>query len=76
MTEKKLWMQIIIISLITILISSLFFPIKVICGAPGNTCASPDGTYYYETEPLAVFLYELIFRKNERNLIYSDGRTE
>ncbi|OBJ86900.1 hypothetical protein [Mycobacterium asiaticum] len=43
--------------------AALAVPIKQRCGAPGRTCATAvdaDGNvhYYYEVEPLAVFLLE------------------
>lgn len=48
---------------VLLVIAALAVPIKQRCGAPGRTCATAvdaDGNihYYYELEPLAVFVAE------------------
>ncbi|PRI15413.1 hypothetical protein B2J96_09925 [Mycobacterium shigaense] len=47
----------------------LAIPIKARCGAPGLSCASALDTrgyvhYYYEIEPLGIFLAEIVTRSN------------
>ncbi|OBJ56660.1 hypothetical protein [Mycobacterium sp. 1423905.2] len=48
---------------VLLMIAALAVPIKQRCGAPGRTCATAvdaDGNihYYYEVEPLGVFMTE------------------
>ncbi|ORB84262.1 hypothetical protein B1987_11175 [Mycobacterium kansasii] len=62
---------------VALLIAALAMPIKQRCGAPGRTCASTldaqgNAHYYYEVEPLAVFLLETVTGSNIR-LFYTSG---
>jgi hypothetical protein len=63
--------------IVTLVIAVLAIPVKQRCGAPGLFCASaldPQGNvhYYYEVEPLGVFLAEIIAGSNIR-LYYTSG---
>jgi hypothetical protein len=63
--------------LATLVIAVLAIPVKQRCGAPGLFCASavdPQGNvhYYYEVEPLGVYLAEIIADSNIR-LYYTSG---
>ncbi|MBY0387273.1 hypothetical protein [Mycobacterium pseudokansasii] len=56
---------------VVLLIAALAMPIKQRCGTPSRSCAStmdPNGNvhYYYEVEPLGVFLLEMITGTNIR----------
>jgi hypothetical protein len=58
-------------------IAALAIPIKVRCGAPGYSCATAVDArgsvrYYYEVEPLGVYLAEIITGSNIR-LYYQSG---
>jgi len=58
-------------------VAALAMPIKQRCGAPGRACASAqdaqgDVHYYYEVEPLAVFLLESVLGSNIP-LFYTSG---
>jgi hypothetical protein len=62
---------------IVLVIAALAIPIKARCGAPGLSCASaldPHGYvhYYYEVEPLGVFLAEIATGSNIR-IFYQSG---
>ncbi|WP_191497112.1 hypothetical protein [Mycobacterium simulans] len=62
---------------VVLVISALAIPIKQRCGAPGRTCATAVDAhghvhYYYEIEPLGVFIIENVFGTNIR-LRYSSG---
>ena len=62
---------------IVLVIAVLALPIKARCGAPGLTCASAlDANgyvhYYYEVEPLGVFLAEIGTGSNIR-VFYQSG---
>jgi len=60
-----------------LVIAVLAIPVKQRCGAPGLSCASaldPQGNvhYYYEVEPLGVYLAEIITGSNIR-FYYTSG---
>jgi hypothetical protein len=59
------------------LLAALAVPVKQRCGAPGFSCASTldnDGNirYYYEIEPVGVYLAEIVTGTNI-TLFYSSG---
>ncbi|WP_369830406.1 hypothetical protein [Mycobacterium sp. E2327] len=63
--------------LVALVIGILAIPVKQRCGAPGLFCATavdPQGNihYYYEVEPVGVYLAEIIAGSNVR-LFYSSG---
>ncbi len=54
---------------VVLVLAVLAIPVKQRCGAPGYSCASAldaNGNvhYYYEVEPLGVFLAEIITGSN------------
>ncbi len=56
---------------IVLFIAVLAIPVKQRCGAPGLSCASaedPQGNvhYYYEVEPVGVYLAEIVTGSNIR----------
>lgn len=56
---------------VMLFIAVLAIPVKQRCGAPGLSCASavdPQGNvhYYYEVEPLGVYLAEIVAGSNIR----------
>ncbi|OBG30291.1 hypothetical protein [Mycobacterium sp. 852002-51057_SCH5723018] len=56
----------------------LALPVKQRCGAPGYSCATAVDTrgnvhYYYEVEPLGVYLAEIFTGSNIR-LFYTSGQ--
>jgi hypothetical protein len=56
---------------------ALAAPVKQRCGAPGLSCATTVDVqgnlhYYYEVEPLGVYLAEIVTGSNIR-LFYSSG---
>ena len=60
-----------------LVIAMLALPTKQRCGAPGLTCATALDTqgyvhYYYEVEPLGVYLAEIIAGSNIR-FYYTSG---
>ena len=60
-----------------LLIAVLAMPIKARCGAPGLSCASALDAqgyvhYYYEVEPVGVFLAEIVTGSNIR-IFYRSG---
>ena len=62
---------------VVVLLAVFAVPIKQRCGAPGFSCASTldnDGNvrYYYEVEPVGIYLAEIITGTNIR-LFYSSG---
>lgn len=62
---------------LALVIVVLAIPVKQRCGAPGYSCATAvdaDGNvhYYYEVEPLGVFLAEIITGTNI-TLFYESG---
>jgi hypothetical protein len=62
---------------VVLVIAVLAIPIKQRCGAPGYSCASALDTqgyvhYYYEVEPLGVYLAEVTTGSNIP-LYYSSG---
>ncbi len=63
---------------VVLVIAALAIPIKVRCGAPGYSCATAVDTqgnvhyYYYEVEPLGVYLVEIITGSNIR-FYYQSG---
>jgi hypothetical protein len=62
---------------LVLVIAVLAIPVKARCGAPGYSCASALDTqgyvhYYYEVEPLGVYLAEIITGTNIR-LYYNSG---
>lgn len=62
---------------VVMLIAVFAVPIKQRCGAPGFSCASTqdnDGNirYYYEIEPVGVYLAEIVTGTNI-TLFYSSG---
>ncbi|WP_068187321.1 hypothetical protein [Mycobacterium sp. UM_CSW] len=66
-----------VVLLVALVIGILAIPVKQRCGAPGLFCATavdPQGNihYYYEVEPVGVFLAEIIAGSNIR-LFYSSG---
>lgn len=59
------------------MIAALAIPIKARCGAPGYSCATAVDAqgnvhYYYEVEPLGVYLIEIITGSNIR-FYYQSG---
>lgn len=62
---------------IAVLLAVFAIPIKQRCGAPGYSCASTldiDGNahYYYEVEPVGVYLAEIVTGANI-TLFYTSG---
>ena len=62
---------------VILVVAALAIPIKQRCGAPGRACASAQDAqgyvhYYYEVEPLAVFLLESVLGSNIP-LFYTSG---
>lgn len=62
---------------VVLVVAALAIPIKQRCGAPGRACATAQDAqgnvhYYYEVEPLAVFLLESAFGSNIP-LFYTSG---
>jgi len=62
---------------VLLVLAVLAIPIKARCGAPGYSCASAVDAqgnvhYYYEVEPIGVFLAEIITGTNIR-VYYSSG---
>ncbi len=68
----KIWVVAIVV------VAALAMPIKQRCGAPGRTCATAQDAqgnvhyYYYEIEPVAVFLLESVLGSNIP-LYYTSG---
>jgi hypothetical protein len=62
---------------VMLVIALLALPTKQRCGAPGLTCATTLDSqgyvhYYYEVEPLGVYLAEIVSGSNIR-LFYHSG---
>jgi hypothetical protein len=62
---------------VVLLIAALAIPVKQRCGAPGYSCATALDAqgyvhYYYEVEPLGVYLAEIITGSSIR-LYYTSG---
>ena len=62
---------------VALVIAALAIPIKARCGAPGYSCATAVDAqgnvhYYYEVEPLGVYLVEIITGSNIR-FYYQSG---
>jgi hypothetical protein len=62
---------------VVLVIAVLAVPVRVRCGAPGYSCATAldaQGNihYYYEIEPLGVYLLEIITGSNIR-FFYKSG---
>ncbi|WP_198938128.1 hypothetical protein [Mycobacterium sp. IS-836] len=62
---------------VVVLLGALAIPVKERCGAPGYSCATALDArgyvhYYYEVEPLGVYLAEFATGSNIR-LCYSSG---
>lgn len=62
---------------VVLVIAALAMPIKQRCGTPGRMCATALDAhgyahYYYEVEPLGVFIIESLFGTNVR-LYYTSG---
>jgi hypothetical protein len=62
---------------VVLLIAALALPVKQRCGAPGYSCATALDAqgyvhYYYEVEPLGVYLAEIITGSNIR-FFYKSG---
>ena len=62
---------------VVLVIAALAIPIKARCGAPGYSCATAVDAqgnvhYYYEVEPLGVYLVEIITGSNIR-FFYQSG---
>jgi hypothetical protein len=62
---------------VVLMLAVLAIPIKQRCGAPGYTCASAldeqgNVHYYYEVEPIGVYLAEILGGSNIR-LYYTSG---
>ncbi|KLO26794.1 hypothetical protein [Mycobacterium haemophilum] len=54
---------------VVLVITVLAIPLKVRCGAPGYTCATTldahgNVHYYYEVEPLGVYVAEIVMGSN------------
>jgi hypothetical protein len=67
----KVWIVVVVV------IAALAMPIKQRCGAPGRSCATAEDAqgnvhYYYEIEPIAIFLLESVFGSNIA-IYYSSG---
>jgi hypothetical protein len=68
----------IVIGIVVVLvIATLALPVKQRCGAPGYSCATALDArgyvhYYYEVEPLGVYLAEIITGSNIR-FFYKSG---
>jgi hypothetical protein len=59
-------------------VAVLAIPVKQRCGAPGYSCATAvdvrgDVHYYYEVEPLGVYLTEILTGSNIR-VFYTSGQ--
>jgi hypothetical protein len=62
---------------IVVVLAALAMPIKARCGAPGLSCTSAldahgNVHYYYEVEPLGVFLAEILVGSNIE-IFYTSG---
>ena len=62
---------------VVLVIAVLAIPVKQRCGVPGYSCATAVDArgnvhYYYEVEPLGVYLAEIITGSNIR-LYYTSG---
>jgi hypothetical protein len=62
---------------VVLVIAALALPVKQRCGAPGYSCATALDArgyvhYYYEVEPLGVYLAEIITGSNIR-FFYKSG---
>lgn len=62
---------------VIVALAALAIPVKARCGAPGLSCASALDVhgyvhYYYEVEPLGVFLAEVVTVSNIK-IFYSSG---
>jgi hypothetical protein len=62
---------------VAVVVAALAMPIKQRCGAPGRTCATAQDAqgnvhYYYEVEPVAIFLMESVLGSNIP-LYYTSG---
>ena len=62
---------------VVVVVAALAMPIKQRCGAPGRSCATAQDAqgnvhYYYEVEPIAVFLFESVLGSNIP-LYYTSG---
>jgi hypothetical protein len=62
---------------IIVVIAVLALPVKQRCGAPGLSCATAvdaqgDIHYYYEVEPVGVYILEIIIGSNIR-FYYKSG---
>lgn len=62
---------------VVLLLAALAIPIKQRCGAPGYSCASTldaqgNVHYYYEVEPVGVYLAEIVTGTNIA-LFYKSG---
>jgi hypothetical protein len=62
---------------VLLVIGVLAIPVKQRCGAPGYSCATTVDArgnvhYYYEVEPLAVYVAEIVTGSNIR-LCYASG---
>jgi hypothetical protein len=62
---------------IVLVVAALAAPVKQRCGAPGYACATTVDAqgylhYYYEVEPLGVFLAELVTGTNIK-IFYTSG---
>jgi hypothetical protein len=67
----------VVVLFVALLLAVLAIPIKQRCGAPGLSCTSAvdeqgNVHYYYEVEPLGVYLTEIAVGSNIR-LYYSKG---
>nr|WP_207546696.1 hypothetical protein [Mycobacterium mantenii] len=66
-----------LVGIAVVLLAILAIPIKQRCGAPGFSCASTVDTggnihYYYEVEPVGVYLAEVVTGTNI-TLFYTSG---
>jgi hypothetical protein len=67
----------VVVLVVMLLVAVLAIPVKQRCGAPGYSCASAldeqgNVHYYYEVEPLGVYLAEILTGSNIR-FYYTSG---
>jgi hypothetical protein len=67
----------VVVLVVMLLLAVLAIPIKQRCGAPGYSCTSAldeqgNVHYYYEVEPLGVYLAEILTGSNIR-FYYTSG---
>jgi hypothetical protein len=67
----------VVVLVVMLLLAALAIPVKQRCGAPGYSCTSTldeqgNVHYYYEVEPLGVYLAEILTGSNIR-FYYTSG---